>query len=125
VPIFNGFEADARIGESKAVIRELEWTRKGLSETISFEVRQAILNRAQARETLLSQEKNVEQAREAVRIAELNYAEGLATNLDVLTAQVGLRQASTNYTQALYDCVISDAQLEKAIGRGRSESRSN
>jgi outer membrane protein TolC len=125
VPIFNGFAADARIGESKAVIRELEWTRKGLSETISFEVRQAILNRAQARETLLSQEKNVEQAREAVRIAELNYAEGLATNLDVLTAQVGLRQASTNYTQALYDCVISDAQLEKAVGRGRSESRSN
>jgi len=125
VPIFNGFEADARIGESKAMIRELEWTRKGLSETISFEVRQAVLNRAQARETLLSQEKNVEQAREAVRIAELNYAEGLATNLDVLTAQVGLRQASTNVAQALYDCLISDAQLEKAIGRSRSESRSN
>jgi outer membrane protein TolC len=125
VPIFNGFEAQARIGESKAVIRELEWTRKGLSESIALEVRQAVLNRDQARETLLSQEKNVEQAREAVRIAELNYAEGLATNLDVLTAQVGLRQAGTNYSLALYDCVISDAQLEKAIGRSRSESRSN
>jgi outer membrane protein TolC len=83
-----------------------------------------VLNRAQARETLLSQEKNVEQAREAVRIAELNYTEGLATNLDVVTAQVGLRQASTNYSQALYDCVISDAQLEKALGRTRSEAPS-
>jgi outer membrane protein len=125
LPIFNGFESRARIGQSKAAIRELEWTRKGLSNAITFEVRQAVLNHSQARETLLSQEKNVEQAREAVRIAELNYAEGLATNLDVSTAQVALSQARTNYSQALYDCVISQAQLEKAVGRSRSESRSN
>jgi len=125
LPIFNGFEARAQVGQSKAVIRELDWTRKGLSDAIALEVRQAVLNRNQARETLLSQGRNVEQAREAVRIAELNYAEGLATNLDVSTAQVALSQARTNYSQALYDCVISQAQLEKAVGRGRSESRSN
>ncbi len=124
VPLFNGFDTLAKVGQSKAAIREIEWNRKGLAEMISFEVKQAVLNRAQARETLLSQEKNVEQAREAVRIAELNYTEGLATNLDVVTAQVGLRQASTNYSQALYDCVISDAQLEKALGRTRSEAPS-
>jgi outer membrane protein TolC len=124
IPLFNGFDTLAKVGQSKAAIREIEWNRKGLAEMISFEVKQAVLNRAQARETLLSQEKNVEQAREAVRIAELNYTEGLATNLDVVTAQVGLRQASTNYSQALYDCVISDAQLEKALGRSRSESPS-
>jgi len=125
LPIFDGFESRARIGQSKAMIRELDWTRKGLSDAIALEVRQAVLNNAQARETLQSQEKNVEQAREAVRIAELNYAEGLATNLDVSTAQVALSQARTNYSQALYDCVISQAQLEKAVGRSRSESRSN
>lgn len=125
IPLFNGFESRARIGQSKAVIRELEWTRKGLSDMIAFEVRQAVLNYTQARETLISQEQNVGQAREAVRIAELNYAEGLATNLDVSTAQVALSQARTNYSQALYDCVISQAQLEKAVGRNRSESRSN
>jgi outer membrane protein len=124
IPLFNGFDTLAKVGQSKAAIREIEWNRKGLAEMISFEVKQAVLNRAQARETLLSQEKNIEQAREAVRIAELNYTEGLATNLDVLTAQVGLRQASTNYSQALYDCVMSDAQLEKALGRSRSEASS-
>lgn len=124
VPIFNGFDTLAKIGQSKAAIREIEWNRKGLAQMISLEVKQAVLNRSQARETLLSQQKNVEQAREAVRIAELNYGEGLATNLEVLTAQVGLRQASTNYSQALYDCVISDAQLEKAIGRSRSDTAS-
>ena len=51
-----------------------------------------------------------------MRIAELNFAEGLATGLDVSTAQVALSQAKTNRSQALYDCVVSLAQLEKAIG---------
>jgi outer membrane protein len=123
--IFNGFQTQAQIGQSKAAIRELDWARKGLSDAIAFEVRQAVLARDQARETLLSQEKNVEQAREAVRIAELNYAEGLATNLDVSTAQMALSQARTNHSQALYDGVIAQAQLEKAVGRGRSGTGSN
>jgi len=125
IPIFNGFESRARIGQSKAAIREIDWVRKGLADMIAFEVRQAILNYQQSRESLLSQEKNVEQAQEAVRIAELNFAEGLATALDVLTAQVALSQARTNYSQGLYDCVMSEAQLEKALGRSRSENRSN
>ncbi len=121
VPLFNGFATSARIAQSKAAIRELELNRKGLEETIRFEVRQAILNLKEAKESLLSQEKNVEQAQESLRIAELNYAEGLATTLDVSSAQAALSQAKINYSQALYDYVVSLAQLDKAMGVGRSE----
>ena len=121
--LFNGFDSQARAAQAKAAIRELDWTQKGLEDRIRFEVRQAVLDYNQARESLLSQEKNVEQALEAVRIAELNYNEGLATSLDVTTARVALSQARTNHAQAMYDCVISQAQLEKAIGRGRSNER--
>jgi outer membrane protein TolC len=117
VPIFNGFASHAQVSQSKAVLRELELSGKGLAETIKLEVRQAVLNYGQAKESLASQEKNVEEAAEAVRIAELNYAEGLATGLDVSTAQVALSQAKTNRSQALYDCVISLAQLDKALGK--------
>lgn len=118
VPIFNGFSASARVAQSKALIRELELIRRGLEETVGFEVRQAILNLKEAKESLLSQEKNVEQAQESLRIAELNFSEGLATTLDVSSAQAALSQAKTNYTQALYDYVVSLAQLDKAIGVG-------
>jgi len=116
VPIFNGFATSARIGQSKALIKEIELNQKGLSEMIKFEVRQAILNLKQAKESLFSQGKNVEQAQESVRIAELNFSEGLATTLDVSSTQVALTQAQTNYAQALFDYAVALAQLEKAIG---------
>ena len=116
VPIFNGFVNSAKVGESQAIIKQLDFSRKGLAEMVKFEVEQAVLDLRQAKESLLSQEKNVEEAREAVRIAELNFGEGVATTLDVSSAQVALTQAMTNYTQALYDYALAAAELEKAVG---------
>jgi outer membrane protein len=116
VPITNGFMTKAKIGESKAILKQLEYGQKGLSDMVRYEVQEAVLNLQQAKESLLSQEKNVEQAREAVRIAELNYAEGLATNLDVSSVQVALSQARTNFSQAQFDYAVALAQLEKAVG---------
>lgn len=121
VPLFNGFAASARVAQSKALIKEIELTHKGYEETVKFEVRQAILNLNEARESLLSQERNVEQAQESLRIADLNFSEGMATTLDVSSAQAALTQAKTNYSQALYDYVISLAQIEKAMGIGGSD----
>jgi outer membrane protein TolC len=122
IPIFNGFSTSARVAESEAMIREIEHTEKGLIDGIKFEVESAVLTLNQAKESLLSQEKNIEQARESVRVAELNYTEGLATILDVDSAQVALSEARINYLQALYEYTVSLAQLEKAMGLGWKES---
>jgi len=121
VPIFNGFVNSARVGESRAVLKQLDFSQKGLAEMVKFEVEQAILNLRQARESMLSLERNIEEAREAVRIAELNFREGIATTLDVSSAQVALTQAKTNYTQALYDYALAVAELEKAVGGGAGQ----
>ncbi len=125
VPIFNGFITSAKVAQSKSAIRELDLSQKGLTEAVRFEVRQAILKIQEARETLSSQEKNVEQAEESLRIAELNYSEGLATSLDVSSVQAALSQAKTNYSQALFDYVMAKAALEKATGIGLEEKNSN
>ncbi len=124
IPIFNGLRTPARVAQSKALIRELEFTEKGLVNNIKFEVQSAYLNLNQAKESLLSQEKNVDAARESVRVAELNYAEGLITITDVGSAQVAFSEARINYLRAIYEYVISLAQLEKAMGLGWQDAES-
>lgn len=121
IPIFNGFSSSAQVAKSQAMLHSLELTEKGMMELVKAEIKQAWLNLEQAKETLLSQGKNVEQAQESVRLAELNYNEGLATFLDVSAAQVALTQARTNYSQALFDYVMALAQLEKAVGKNLDE----
>ncbi len=116
LPIFKGFQTPAQVAEAKAAIREIEQTRKGLTDAIKFEVESSLLNLNQARETLLSQEKNIEQALEGVRVADLNYSEGLATILDVSAAQIALTEARTNRLRAVYEYELALAMLDKATG---------
>ncbi len=116
IPIFNGFVTSARVGQARANFNELEYTQKGLKEMLKFEVRQSVLLLQEARESLISQEKNVEQAQESLRIAELNFAEGLVTMLDINQTQAALTQAKSNYSQALYDYVLALAELDRAMG---------
>ncbi len=116
VPVFNGFATSARTAQVDASLHELLLTQKGMEDAVKLEVRQAFLKLQEARETMLSQEKNVEQAEESLRIAELNFAEGLITTLDVSSTQAALSQAKTNHAQALYDFVVAQAELDKAMG---------
>lgn len=120
IPIFNGLSTLARMGQAKAQMKEIEFNEKGVVDRVLFEVRQAILKVEEARETLLSQEKNVEQAEESQRIAELNYAEGLITILDIGTAQTATTQARVNYSQALFDYMVALAEVDRATGVDRT-----
>lgn len=121
VPLFNGFGPAARQAQAKSAVKEIELTLKGLKDAVRFEVNQAILKIEEARESLLSQEKNVEQAEESLRIANLNYAEGMITLLDVSATQTALTQARVNYLQALYDYFIAAAEFERSLGLKKNE----
>ncbi len=125
IPLFNGLQTPAKIAESKALVRELEFTQKGLVNNIKFEVQAAYLNLNNAIESFLSQGKNIDAAQESVRVAELNYAEGLITITDLGAAQVALSEARINYLRAIYEYEISLAQLERAVGLGWKEPESN
>lgn len=118
LPIFNGFRTSAQVGQAKALIREIELNQKALRDAVEFEVRQAVLKLEEARESLLSLKKNIEQAKESLRITQLNFAEGMATTLDVISAEAASSQAQVNYSQALFNYVMAKADLDRAMGVG-------
>ena len=68
-------------------------------------------------------QKSVEQAREALRVAQEKYGVGLGSSTEVIDTQVALTQAETNYAQALYDGKIAAEQLDYAIGRDPKTER--
>ena len=125
IPLFNGLQTPAKVAESQALIRELGFTEKGLVNNIKFEVQAAYLTLNNAQEALLSQEKNIDAAQESVRVAELNYSEGLITITDLGAARGALSEARINYLRAIYEYTVSLAQLEKAVGLSWKDSESN
>ena len=76
----------------------------------------------QVRLSIVGQEKVVEQAEEALRLARARSEAGTGTQLDVLSAQTALTEARTTQVQALRDYSVARARLERAIGMNSSAS---
>jgi len=59
----------------------------------------------------------LDQARENLRITNVQYRQQMATTTDVLDATAFLSQGQTNYYSALYGYQMAMAELERAIGK--------
>jgi outer membrane protein len=84
---------------------------------IKLEISQAISDLNLARENIVSQQENVNQAKESLRIAQVQYQQGLLTNIEEMDTELALTIAQTNYLQAMSDYLIAKAKYEKAIGK--------
>ena len=74
---------------------------------VELEIQQAYSNLQQDRELYFSQSKNVDQAREALRLASARLGVGAGVQLDVLNAQVQLTQAQSTRLSALFRLTIA------------------
>lgn len=116
IPLFNGFGSTARYSEATAELKKTKIQEANLKNVIATEIRAVSAELTQAAEVLGSQAQVMEQAREGVRLANLLYAEGAATQLEVIDAQLALTQASTSYYRSIYNFNTASIKLERACG---------
>jgi outer membrane protein len=116
-PLFDGFLTRSRVKQARSDLKQLNITEKQLRDLISLEISQAVSDLNLARENILSQEENVKQAQEALRIATVQYQKGMLTNLELMDTEFALTTAETNYLQAQSDYLIARAKFERAMGK--------
>ncbi|MDI6771549.1 MAG: TolC family protein [bacterium] len=116
VPLFDGGLTAQRVAEAEAKVEQLREVEAQIRQGIELEVRRALLNFSSAAEELAAADKAVELAQEGLRIANVRFAAGVSTNLEVVTAQSLLSQAEGNRIQALFNVNLARAQLERAVG---------
>jgi outer membrane protein TolC len=114
--IFDGRATAGRVAQARSVA---EQTRLSLTEAtlaVDVDVRRAYSQWQEAAELAQTSQRVVDQAAEAVRLANARYSAGTSTQLDVLQAQVDLTTARTNQIQAFYSYNVAVAQLRRAMG---------
>jgi len=116
VDIWNWGETKAQVGQAEAALREIEHLEAQLKDGIALQVKGALLSAREAKKRIKVSEKAVIQAEESLSSAQIGYKNGRVDNVEVLAAQLALTQAKTNYLEAIYNCILSQARLEKAIG---------
>ncbi len=113
--IFDGFETAGRTAQARAQLEQAAISYDNSVRQVILSVQQAISNLQTASETLESQQQNVVQGTEALRLSQERLDAGAGTQLDVLNAQVALLQAQTTVLQARYDYINALAQYDLAL----------
>ena len=115
--IFDGRATRGRVAQA---LSQQEQARLALDEAtlaVEVEVRRAVSALNEATELVDAAAKVVEQAEEALRLANARYGAGTATQLELLAAQVSLTQARDNQLQAGYSYNTAAAALRRAAGQ--------
>ncbi len=115
-PIFTGLKRSAQIGEMNVMKKIMDLNLKQLNDATQLEIESKYRTINQEYENIELGLKNMESAKEGVRIAELNYHEGMITILELNSSYNELTRAKVNYLQALYNYNIAIAELEKLSG---------
>ena len=115
-PIFTGLKRSAQVGEMNVMKKIMDLHVKQLDDATQLQVESGYRTIRQEYENIQLGLKNVESAKEGVRIAELSYKEGMITILELNSSYNELTRAKVNYLQALYNYNIAIAELEKLTG---------
>ncbi len=114
--IFDGRSTDGKILQAKSQLEQARLQKASEELEVDVEVRQALSSLQEAGELVNASRSTIEQAAEALRLAETKYHAGSATQLDQLTSEVSLTQAKTDQLTANYNYLVALANVRKAIG---------
>jgi len=116
IPIWDAGLSRARTNQAKADVAAASAQLKSARDEVIEDVKTALIDVENAMDRRRTAEANVEQAREALRIARVRYTAGLAPNVEVTDAEAALTQARANTVNAAYDYISALAALNRALG---------
>jgi outer membrane protein TolC len=114
--VFDGRATRGRVAQARSQLEQARLTTAEQTLAVEVEVRRAISSLQEGAELAEAAQKVVEQAEEALRLADARYAAGSATQLDVLETRVALTEARTNQIEANYRYNVALATLRRAVG---------
>jgi len=117
VPLFQGFQRDARIDQKRALLEQARVRTEYTRRQAENEVRTLAAAADEARERADAQALAVRQATRGYEIASAQYREGIGSQLELTDAEVALRQSEFNYAEAVHDYLVARARLDRAAGR--------
>jgi outer membrane protein TolC len=115
-PIFDGFSARTKVAQALIDVQEAQLAGEKIRKDIALEVKNAYLDLQNAVAALATHQTRLRQYQDALKTTEAHYARGIASSLALDDARLAYRIETFNVTQAIYDCIIATATLEKAQG---------
>lgn len=116
MPIFTGFQRNIKNQEAKLSLQKAQNNVEFIKKSIDLDLASTSANLTNAASSLENQKKNIKLAEDIVSVSKKKYDQGVGSNLEMVNAETSLKEAQTNYYNALYDAIIAKIDYDKANG---------
>jgi outer membrane protein TolC len=114
--IFDGLQRHNRIQQAKIAVQKGENNLKNIELAAEIEATISEVTYQNAYASLQTQKRNMQLAQHVFDVAQKKYEQGVGSNLEITNAQTALKEAQTNYYNAVYDMIVSKIDFQKATG---------
>ncbi len=116
MPIFTGFQRGIKCQEAKISLEKAKNNMDFIKKSIDLDLASTSTNLTNASSSLENQKKNIKLAEDVVNVSKKKYDQGVGSNLEMVTAETTLKEAQTNYLNAMYEAIIAKIEFDKANG---------
>ncbi len=116
MPIFNGFQRHSKNQQAKLSVLKSENEIDFIKKSIDLEIASSTTILQNATMSLENQKKNIAIAEDVVNVSKLKFQQGVGSNLEMIAAETALKEAQTNYFNALFDALVAKIDFDKATG---------
>lgn len=116
VPILSWVGTSYKIKQSKLSIANLQDQKQFLEKNLRVGISNSMMNIDNAIEELASNKETMMQAEEAYNIVQKQFEVGMATWLDLNSAELAMTQSRLLYHQSIYNFLTAKTELENILG---------
>lgn len=116
IPVFNGFQRETSVDRAQAQVFQARAQRRSAELAVRSETQNAYDQIETALAGLELAEESVEAATEDLRVTQQRFRLGVATTLDLRSAEIALRQAEVDLIRRRFDYQVGIARLESLLG---------
>lgn len=116
IPLISGGQKLYQLRNAKLEVEKSRNDLFNIKNSINLDVTSAQTAYINGQRSLDNQKRNMDLAKEVLRVTKIKYDQGVGSSLEVTTAETSLKEAQNNYINALYDMLINRVNLDKALG---------
>ena len=116
-PLFQGAQRLLDYQQARIQHKKMQLQLEQFKQQVLLEVRRSYFRFQETSRKLEGLKEAANESAESLRLARLYFRQGMATQLEVLTAQLQYVQSLLNYHRGVFDYNMSQLQLLQAVGQ--------
>lgn len=116
IPIYQGGRARKQVRLSQSQLAQTKYSEETLSNTYRKDIQQALLDISSNTSSLVNAKRQIDEAKEAQKLSQSRYRNGIGTNLELTNASTNVQRAELTNLQYEYQLCIAKLAIARLTG---------